>query len=97
MAAIATGTVVLWEVVNRGTPNERVEYVSDKQVSLYVADGSEQDDATAILAKYILNQVNKAAANQQLAKAKDLLKAASDGLLRVSDITRAPITPPSVR
>src|SRR5262245_781978 len=103
MASIATGMVVLWKVVNKGTANERVEFVSDEQVSLYVGDGSEEADATSILGKYILDEVAKVAAKagatvqDQLDKAKELLKAACEGLLEVVDITRAPIKPPSVR
>ena len=97
MAAIATGIVVLWKVVRHPNKNDSVEYVSETTVSVYVANGGEDDDVSAILAKYILDEVHKAAANHQLAKAKELLKAASDGLLRVGDIKRATVTPPAPR
>jgi len=92
MPGIATGTVVLWEVVD-----DTVEYASDAKVSVYVANGGEDDDATAILAKYILGEVEKANQNQKLDRAKELLNAAIGGLLRVGDIKRAIVTPPVPR
>jgi hypothetical protein len=95
MPAIATGTVVLWEVVEHANKDDTVEYVSDAKVSVYVANGGEDDDATAILAKYILGEVE--GASQKLDKAKELLSAAIDGLLRVGDIKRATVTPPVPR
>jgi hypothetical protein len=105
MPAIATGMVVLWEKAFPNTPNERIKYVSDKQVGLYVGDDSKEADATSILGEYILDVVTNLVDNAgapatdpvKLQKAITLLKAARDGLLEVVDITRSPITPPSVR
>jgi hypothetical protein len=99
MAAIVTGTVVRWKVVGANTVNERVKHVSDKEVSVYVGDGSEEDDVSAILAKYILDEVGDAPAQGEvpanvLATARELLIAARNGLVRVSGIKRATVTPP---
>jgi ABC-type phosphate transport system substrate-binding protein len=97
MAAIVTGTVVRWKVVAPNTANERVKHLSDKEVSVYVGDDSEDDDTTAIISTYILDEVNKTAAADQLEKAKELLKDASTGLLRVVGTRRSAVTPPPVR
>lgn len=97
MATIATGTVVLWKRVPHSNKDDSIEYVSDTKVSVYVADGGEDDDVSAILAKYILDEVNKAAANNKPAKATALLEAARDGYLRVGNITRATVIRPAPR
>jgi hypothetical protein len=102
MGAIATGTVVRWKIANKGHVNERVEFVGDAKVSVYIADGGEDDDATAILAKYILDEV--AAKQSDPANpgkvewpiAKPLLDDACAGLLRVGDIHRATVTRPAL-
>jgi hypothetical protein len=62
MATIATGTVVLWKLVRHPNKDDSIEYESDTKVSIYVADGGEDDDVSAIPAKYTLDGVNKAAA-----------------------------------
>jgi hypothetical protein len=88
MPVIVTGTVVRWEVVNAGKPNERVKHKSDMVVTVYITD-DDDDAVVSIISKYILDEV---------AKKQDpieLLELARDGLLRVVGITRATVTPPS--
>ena len=107
MAAIVTGTVVLWRVVNRGKRNERVQHVTDKAVRVYVADENDQDDedgdpdALAIISQFILDAVKKVKEKggneeNQLEVFQELLKSARDGLLRVVGIKRTSVKPPRV-
>jgi hypothetical protein len=102
MSAIVTGTVVLWEVINAGTVNERVKHKDDKVVSVYLSDDAEDADASALISKYTLDEIAKVAAlpanntpQDQLNKAKELLDAARQGLLRAGGITRATVASPS--
>lgn len=101
MAVIATGTVVLWEVVGVA-PDERVKHKSDTVVTVYLTD-DDSDAAVALIAKYTLDEIDKVAHGPppnnppaQLTKAKELLDAARQGLLEATGITRAMVTPPSV-
>jgi high-affinity K+ transport system ATPase subunit B len=94
MAVIATGTVVLWEVVGV-PPNDRVKYKSDKVVTVYLTD-DDNDAAVAIIAKYTLDEVDAAGTPaQKLIIARALLNAAREGLLAATGIARATVTPPS--
>jgi hypothetical protein len=96
MPVIVTGTVVLWKVVGVA-PDERVKYESDKVVTLYMTDDDNDAAVAALIAKYTLDEVNSAGGTpaHQLAKAKDLLNAARQGLLQATGITRATVTPPA--
>jgi hypothetical protein len=103
MAAIVTGTVVLWRVVNRGEPNERVQHVSDRPVSVYVAgdDDAELDETATIISQYILDAIEwakKKGADEkaQLAIALKLLKKRVNGLLQVVGTRRESVKPPLV-
>jgi hypothetical protein len=103
MGAIITGTVLYWEVVNPGTQNERVKHKDDRVVSVYLTDDGEDANRSALVSKYTLDEIAKVAAlpasgnsdTNQLAKAKDLLKAAQQGLLRADGVTRETVMSPS--
>jgi hypothetical protein len=97
MAVIATGTVVLWKVVGVA-PNDRVKHESDTVVTVYLTD-DDSDAAVALIAKYTLDEIEKAVPppnSAKLDKAKELLNAARQGLLEATGITRAMVTPPSL-
>jgi predicted aconitase len=100
MPVIATGTIVLWEVVG-APPNERVKHKSDKVVTVYITDDDNDAAVAALIAKYTLDEVDAVPAGphhqrDQLNKAKELLNAAREGLLAATGITRATVTPPSL-
>jgi hypothetical protein len=88
MPAIVSATVLQWKVDrNGGTPI--VEFASSKPISVYVGDGTNDTDVSAIIAEYILKAPNAA-------KEKELLKAARDGLLQVTGLNRLEVVPPAV-
>jgi hypothetical protein len=101
MPAIVTGTVVRWEVINPNTRDERVKHKEDKLVSVYLTNEAEDADESALISKYTRDEVDKVAATagstvqDQLDKAKELLDAARQGLIRASGITRATVNPPT--
>jgi hypothetical protein len=90
MPAIVTATVARWEVNQDSlkTIEPFVEFVDAKNITLYV-EGSEDTEASAIIAEYI-----ESAADDE--EKKKLLEAARVGLLQVVGVTRWPITPPGV-
>jgi hypothetical protein len=105
MAAIASGTVVRWEVANPRATNERIRYKDSIDVSVYVGDeAQEADAASAIISKYILSKIGEAppaspptqADADRLKAALELLQEGRNGLLRVVGATRASVTPPPV-
>jgi NAD(P)H-hydrate repair Nnr-like enzyme with NAD(P)H-hydrate dehydratase domain len=102
MSVIVRGTVVYWEVVHQHKVDERVIHKDDAVVSVYLTDDAEDADESALVSKYTLDQIDKVAVGPpagdekaQLDKAKKLLKAACQGLLRAGGITRSAVTSPS--
>jgi hypothetical protein len=101
MAAIVTGTVVLWEVVDPGGPNERVKHVSDETVSVFVPSDETGDDAAdaqvlAIISQFLLEKVGEKHKQGEalLNDVRDLLIKGREGLLQVAGIKRTSVKPP---
>jgi hypothetical protein len=86
MPTLLWGTVVRWEVDSDCEPPV-VNYVDSETVTVYVADGPDGGDVSAIIGQYILNSDEDT---------KELLQAASDGLLQVIEIYRVNLKPPAV-
>jgi hypothetical protein len=97
MGAIVTGTVLYWEVINPRTKNERVIHKDDRVVSVYLTDDGEDANRSALISKYTLDEIAEAGptVQNQLDKAKELLLAAKQGLLRADGVTRETVTSPS--
>ena len=88
MPAIVTATVLEWKV-DRSGQKPVVEFVSSTPISLYLGDGTHTTDFSAIIAAYILKNPNEE-------RQKELLKAARDGLLQVTGLSRSEVVPPAV-
>jgi hypothetical protein len=91
MPAIVSATVVRWGVVNRSGQAPVTYFMKSAPITVYVGDGAAENDKSGVIgviAQYILD------AGQ--AEREDLLKAARDGLLQVTSISRSPLTPPAV-
>jgi hypothetical protein len=86
MTALVTATVLRWEV-KKGQP-ATVHFVDSTPIKMVVGDGANSADVTPVIAEYIL----KANAG----KHKELLEAARDGLLQVTEMSRVPLTKPAV-
>jgi hypothetical protein len=90
MAQVVTAIVAKWKV-NRDVNPAAVEFDDTTNVSMFVGDGANSADNSAIFAKYILEK-----APNDLQMQTTLLKAARDGLLQVVNLQKFPITQPSV-
>ena len=88
MPAIVSGLIMLWEVDWECTPPV-VNLVYSKQVSIYVADGEERADLSAIIGRFILG-------HEDDDDREKLLEAMRDGLLEFIEVSRVRITPPAV-
>jgi hypothetical protein len=86
MPALVTATVLRWDVDWDYEPPD-VYFVDSESVTIYVADGQEAGDVSAIIGQYIIEHEGDE---------KELLQAARDGLLQVIDIYRANVTAPAV-
>jgi hypothetical protein len=90
MPAIVSGTVVRWDVDRATDPaHPTVVFVESRDVSIYVSDGSQQNSATAIIARYISEE------QPRLGYAK-LIQDAQSGLLEVLGIRSLAVTAPAV-
>jgi hypothetical protein len=61
MAAIVTGTVVLWKVIDPDGPDERVKHEDDEAVKVFVSSDDTGDDvadaqAVAIMSQFLLTK-----------------------------------------
>jgi hypothetical protein len=87
MPAIVSGTVLRWKVDNTDTSKPRVVFGKAERISVYAADRSEDSEASAIIAEYILKKKGDAI---------ELLNAARSGLLEVVGIERMSVSVPPV-
>lgn len=87
MPAIVSGTVLRWNVDNTDKSKPRVVFGKAERISVYAADRSEDSEASAIIAEYILKKKGDAI---------ELLNAARSGLLEVVGIERMSVSPPPV-
>jgi hypothetical protein len=86
MPALVTATVLRWDVDWDCEPPD-VYFGDSETVRIYVADGEEAGEVSAIIGQYIIEHEGDE---------KELLQAARDGLLQVIDIYRAKVTAPAV-
>jgi hypothetical protein len=86
MPALITATVLRWDVDWDCEP-PNVYFVDSESVTIYVADGEEAGEVSAIVGQYIIEHEGDE---------KELLQAARDGLLQVIEIYRAKVTAPAV-
>ena len=104
MAAIVTGTVVLWEVVNPDGENPRVKREDDEAVRVFVPSDETGDDvadaqAVALMSQFLLTKVGEEPVQGEdapalLNKARGLLIKGRGGLLQVAGIERKSVKPP---
>lgn len=104
MAAIVTGTVVLWGVVNPDGENPRVKREDDEAVRVFVPSDETGDDvadaqAVALMSQFLLKRVGEEPVEGEnaatlLDKARSLLKKGRLGLLQVAGIERKSVKPP---
>jgi hypothetical protein len=88
MPTLVTATVLYWTVNRKAGAPPTVTLSDSSPIRWLVADGGNSADTTPIIAKYILDADKK--------NWPDLLAAARDGLLQITDIHRTPVTTPSV-
>ena len=85
MPAIVTATVIRWEVEDEEEPT----FYNEKLVSTYVGEADDGSLEVMIIAKYILEEASE---EDQIL---ELLEAARDGLLQVTNIEKREVKPPS--
>jgi hypothetical protein len=90
MPAILTATVMRWEVEEDEEEEEELTFAGETPVSMYVGDVEDSQLEVMIVGKYILDG---AAAGLDL---RELLEAARDGLLQVTNVDKREVTPPPV-
>ncbi len=86
MAALVTATVLRWAVRAGKTPT--VYFVDSTPIKMVIGDAVNSADITPVIAEYILKTNG--------AKYKELLEAARNGLLQVTEMSRVPLTTPAV-
>ena len=64
MAAIVTGTVVLWKVVDPDGPDERVKHERDEDVKVFVSSDETGDDVAdaqvvALMSQFLLTKLGE--------------------------------------
>jgi hypothetical protein len=90
MPAIVTATVIRWKVEEEESEEEaRTVYDDEKQVSTYVGDATGSSLEVMIIGQYILDE-----AEDDEDELVELLKAARDGLLQVTQIKTQEVNPP---
>lgn len=98
MAAIVTGTVVLWKVIDPDGTHERVKHEDDEAVKVFVSSdetGDEVSDAqvVALLSQFLLTKLGEEE-EQSLKEVRRLLEKGRLGLLQVAGIERKSVRPP---
>jgi hypothetical protein len=96
MAAIVTGTVVLWKVVDPG-PDERVKHEGDEAVKVFVPRDETGDDVAdaqvvAIMSQFLLTKLGKEKEGEEppLSEVRRLLKKGRGGLLQRQSVKPPP-------
>jgi len=100
MAAIVTGTIVLWEVIGP-VGDERVEHEDDEAVKVFVPSDETGDDVAdaqvvALMSQFLLTKLGKEKEGEKppLKEVRRLLKKGPRGLLQVVGIERKSVKPP---
>jgi hypothetical protein len=86
MPAIVTAIVIRWEVEEGQEPT----FYDEKSVSMYVGDAEEGSLEVRLIGQYILEE-----AEEDEDEIGELLEAARDGLLQVTNIEKREVKPPS--
>lgn len=102
IAAIVTGTVLLWKVIDPDGPNEHVKLEGDEGVKVFVPSDETGDDVAdaqvvAIVSQFLLTKVGeepKKGEDPLLTKVRRLLIKGRGGLLQVAGIERKSVKPP---
>ncbi len=87
MPAFVTATVLRWEADPKDPRTLNV--VDSTLTTVLVSDAVSSADKTPVIVHYILGAIEKE-------DPKKLLRAARDGLLQVMEMSRVPLTTPSV-
>jgi hypothetical protein len=92
MAAIVTGTVVIWDIDSDGRP----KHVRDKAVSVFFPRDETGDDVAdaqvlALFSQFLLDEVEQGKKPDEVLA---LVRKARDGLLQVVGIQRTSVQPP---
>ena len=91
MATIVTATVIRWKVED-SQEEAQTYYDDEQQVSVYLGDDDAADSSlqVMIIGQYILDQADDEK------EFRELLEAARDGLLQVTNVAKQALHPPSV-